>query len=148
MNSLQVFDNFFSEAFSPLFHAKEAFNRPFFNQNQYSVYQKDGDYFVEMAVPGLSKDDISVNVDKEKRLLKVEGKKVEEEEKMEEEKVIWYHKGAMNQNFSLYLPKHLDLETVQAECSDGKLIVSFKVKDEEVLKQETMIEVPIMSNKA
>ena len=145
MASMQIFDNFFKEALTPL---RESFPRVFFDSNQYSIYEKEGKYFVELAVPGLRPEDISVNVDKEKKLLKVEAKKAEEESQQEEGKITWYHKGVQNRSFSLLLPNDLKLDTVKAECVDGKLTVSFEMKNKEEIESETLLQVPILGNKA
>lgn len=150
MNGLQLVDRFVKDAFSPL---AEGLKSDFLNnfdllRDQYSIYEKEGKYVVEVAIPGLSSEEVKINVDKEHRLLKISAKKVEEEKEENEGEVIWHHKGNMNRSFSLYLPKNVILESVNADSADGQVRVSFDLQDPQELEKERMIEVPILSNKA
>lgn len=150
MNGLQLVDRFVKDTFSPLAEGLKSDFLSNFDllRDQYSIYEKDGKYVVEVAVPGLSGQEIKVNVDKEHRLLKISAKKVEEEKEENEGEIIWHHKGKMDRSFSLYLPKNVILESVNAESRDGQVRVTFDLVDPAEAEKERMIEVPIAHNKA
>lgn len=144
MTNLQIVDNFFREALAPF----RDLPKSFFDSGNYSIYEKGNQYFVELAVAGLSSDDISVNLDKKERILKVEAKKVEEEKEESDQEITWYHKGVQNKNFVLRLPDYLKLDQIEAKCVDGKLTVSFEMMDSEEIENINLIQVPILGNKA
>ena len=90
-----------------------------------NFFEKDGKYHVTADLPGLSKEDISVNVDK--GLLTITGKK---EESKEEEGASYYlkesHSGSFSRSFRL--PGEVQEDKVEATFKDGvlKLVMPHK----------------------
>lgn len=147
--SLQLMNRFFThptfedwfEPTKPLLNIFES--NKFWNANHYSIYEKEGNFVVELAVPGLKDEDIQMHVDKKTRVLNVSAKKVTEDKEEKENKVIWHHKGQMNQSFSLALPDRVNIEEVSATCKEGKLVITFKQKTDEEIKKASIVEISI-----
>ena len=103
-----------------------------------NVKESDTEYTVELAAPGLKKDDFNVNIDRDGNLhIHMESKA----EKKDEDKKSHY----LRREFSyskyeqtLLLPDDVDKEKIEAKVNDGVLTVSLpKVerKAEEALKR-------------
>ncbi len=97
-----------------------------------NVKESDVDYEVEVAAPGLTKDDFNVNVNKDGDLtIKMESRK----EKNQEDKKSHY----LRREFSyskfeqtLILPEDVNKEDISAKVNDGVLLVVLpKVKKDE-----------------
>ncbi len=149
--SLQLMNRFFSHpVIEDWFEPKPFFgildSNNVWNTNHYSIYEKEGKFIVELAVPGLKDEDIQTYVDKKTRVLNVSIKKTTEEKEEKENKVIWHHKGQMNRSFSLALPDRVNIEDVSAVCKDGQLIITFSQKTAEEEKKASIVEINI--NKA
>ncbi|MCK9256942.1 MAG: Hsp20/alpha crystallin family protein [Sulfurospirillaceae bacterium] len=96
--------------------------------------EDDKAYYVEVDLPGVKKDDISVDVKKDS--LTVSGERKYKEEVKEEN----YYKsesyfGKFQRSFSL--PDNADTDSISAKCEDGVLeIVLPKIAPKEVKKIE------------
>ena len=91
--------------------------------------QTDKSIDVHADIPGVSKDDIKLDVDKDVLSLSVESKK--ENKKDTEENGIKWHHSERSHTFmkrSLRLPETADLENVSAAYEDGVLKVSVPKK--------------------
>lgn len=120
----EVFNDFFDTDFMP----RTSATAPAIN-----VKETDKNYVVELAAPGLKKDDFNVNVDNEGNLhIKMEAKT----DKKEEDKKEHY----LRREFSyskfeqtLVLPDDVDKEKIAAKVNDGVLTVDLPkvVKAEE-----------------
>ncbi len=97
-----------------------------------NVKESDVDYEVEVAAPGMTKDDFNVNVNKDGDLtIKMESRK----EKNQEDKKSHY----LRREFSyskfeqtLILPEDVNKEDISAKVNDGVLLVVLpKVKKDE-----------------
>ncbi len=137
MSNVQLFDNFFQSSLTswgdpydlkeiPLQHFGEC---SFKGSSHYSIYEKDGKYIVEVAVPGFSEKDLSATIDKDTRTLKVDAKRAQQAAKEDDEKVVWHHKGQVSHKFQLFIPQKANLESVSASCADGKLAISFMLDE-------------------
>jgi HSP20 family protein len=92
-----------------------------------NFYEKEGKYFLTAELPGLSKEDISVTIDK--GVITVTGKK---ETKKEEEGANFYLKESSYGSFSrsLRLPGEVEEDEVEATFKDGVLTVEMPHKKE------------------
>lgn len=90
-------------------------------------YEKDGKYHLTAEVPGLTKDDISVSIDK--GFVVVSGKK---ETTKEETEVDYYVKETRTGSFTrtFRLPGEVDEDKVEARYKDGVLSVIIPRKEE------------------
>lgn len=92
-----------------------------------NFYEKEGKYFLTAELPGLSKEDISVTIDK--GVITVTGKK---ESRKEEEGANFYLKESSYGSFSrsLRLPGEVEEDEVEATFKDGVLTVEMPHKKE------------------
>ena len=91
-----------------------------------NLYEKDGKYHLTAELPGLNKDDISVNVEND--IVTVSGKK----ESIAEEKAAEYYiketkSGTFSRSFRL--PGGIDEEKIEATYKDGLLTVVITLKE-------------------
>ncbi|GIW66864.1 MAG: heat-shock protein Hsp20 [Candidatus Parcubacteria bacterium] len=88
------------------------------------IYEKDNKLYVEVGLPGLSKDDVKIKLNKD--LLTIEGTK---EEKKEEKKENYYRKEIRRGVFkrTIKLPYEVESKDAKAEFNNGILIVSFPI---------------------
>ena len=97
------------------------------------VYEKDDKVFVEAGLPGMKKDDISIEIDD--GILKISGKVEENKEKKGDGYFYTERKyGSFARRFEV--PATLKEEDVTAEYKDGVLMVNFPKtqKNKEVKK--------------
>lgn len=110
----EVFNDFFNTDFMPKVNA----TAPAIN-----VMESDKDYQVELAAPGLKKEDFSVNINDDGNLvIKMEKK----EEKKEENKATHYLRREFS--FSKYeqtliLPDDVEKEEIRAKMENGVLTI-------------------------
>lgn len=83
------------------------------------VYEKDGNYIVETAIPGFKKEDINIEIADNR--LTVHGKKAEE--KMDEAKGRYHYRELRRGTFSrtVAFPADIDIEHVEASYESGIL---------------------------
>lgn len=92
----------------------------------FNFYEKDGKYHLIADLPGVKRDEISVNV--EDNIITVSGKR---ESEKEEEKANYYFKESTYGSFSrsLRLPTEVEEDGVEASFKDGVLKVEMKPKE-------------------
>ncbi len=128
----EVFNDFFDNNFMEKANA----TAPAIN-----VKESDSDYEVEVAAPGLTKDDFNVHLNQDGDLtIKMESKK---ENKEEDKKSHYLRREFAYSKFeqTLILPDDVNKEEISAKVNDGVLTVSLpKVKKEEknVVRQITV----------
>ncbi len=93
------------------------------------IYEKDGNYHIEMDIPGFSKDEIKLEVKKD--YLTITAEKQESEEK-EEKNYLHRERSYGKYERSFYL-NDLDYSNIDAEFNNGvlKIIVPKKVESED-----------------
>jgi HSP20 family protein len=105
----QMFQRWLGEEFSPAVN----------------FYEKEGKFYLTAELPGISKDDISINV--ENNVLTITGKKHAERE---EEGADYYFKESSYGSFarSLRLPAEVEEDKIDASFKDGvlKLVMPHK----------------------
>lgn len=117
-----VFESFFN---SDTFQSKRTLNRlPAVN-----IAEKEHVFQIELAVPGLKKEDFKINLEGNQLCVSVEKK----EEKTESDESIRYNKREFNySSFSrtFTLPESADQNKIQAEYNDGILIINVAKREE------------------
>ena len=86
------------------------------------VYEKEGNWNIEAAVPGAAKEDISIDIDDGVLTLQVE-KKAEKKEEKANYVIKELSYGSQVREFKL--PKGVDKANPQAELKDGILKITF-----------------------
>ena len=124
-----VFNDFFDTDFMPRTNA----TAPAIN-----VKESEVDYEVEVAAPGMTKDDFNVHLNQDGDLtIKMESKK---ENKEEEKKAHYLRREFAYSKFeqTLILPDDVDKENISARVADGVLTVvlpKIKKQDRNVVRQ-------------
>jgi HSP20 family protein len=96
----------------------------------YEIHEMDGKYQIAVDVPGVKKDDITVNVEDEGRILRITGgRKVVREGKTSETK--------FEKRFTI--GDNVDLEKMSANLSDGVLTLTAPKKEETKPKTRTIM---------
>lgn len=107
------------------------------NTMKCDVYEKEGNYHIEMDLPGYSKEDISVEA--KDGYLTIKASKDENKEETDESKNYIRRErvyGSYERTFSL---GDLDQENIEASFKDG--ILSIVVPKKEVVENKTVIEI-------
>lgn len=126
----------------------EVFNDFFYNNNMpkanatapaINVLESDKDYTVELAAPGLCRDDFEVNIDNDGDLtIKMEKKVSEKEQKAHYlRREFAYSKYEQ----TLILPEDVDKEKIGAKMSDGVLNIILPKLEQKTQKIARQIEV-------
>ena len=92
-----------------------------------NVIDRDNEYIVEMAIPGMKKSDFDVNIDNQLLTISAETE-TEEEEKNENYTRREFGYSSFKRTFSL--PKTVDTEKISANYKDGILKVELPKFDE------------------
>lgn len=117
-----IFDTFFNS--EPFFSRGMASNVPAVN-----ISETDNAYHVELAVPGLKKDDIKISVEEDQ--LKISA--VQKSETVENDESRKYSRREFNYSSftrAFTLPDLADQAKIEAEYHDGVLSVSVAKKEE------------------
>ena len=126
----------------------EVFNDFFYNNNMpkanatapaINVLESDKEYTVELAAPGLCRDDFEVNIDNDGDLtIKMEQKVSEKEQKAHYlRREFAYSKYEQ----TLILPEDVDKEKIGAKMSDGVLNITLPKLEQKTQKIARQIEV-------
>lgn len=99
-----------------------------------NVVESDKDYKVEVAVPGMTKEDFNIHLGDENELVISMEKKVENEDK-ENKKYLRREFSYTKFQQSLYLPDNVDKEKITANVANGVLTIELpKYSQEEKAK--------------
>ena len=105
-----------------------------------NVVESDKDYKVEVAVPGMTKEDFNIHLGDENELVISMEKKVENEDK-ENKKYLRREFSYTKFQQSLYLPDNVDKEKITANVANGVLTIELpKYSQEEKAKINRVIE--------
>ena len=132
-----VFNDFFDTDFLP----KASTTAPAIN-----VIEKKNEYEVELAAPGMTKEDFKVSLDEDRNLVVELDKKVEKSEENKEDKDCGHY---LRREFSytkfhqtLLLPDDVNRDAISATVENGVLkVVLPKLQPQEMKKERTMIEI-------
>ncbi len=101
------------------------------------IEEKDG-FLLDIVVPGIDKNDISIDIDKDELII---SSKFEEKEENTTENYIKreYHFGAFKRVFTI--PKSIDKNSINAEYKNGILTISLKKREEEIDKGPVSVKI-------
>lgn len=105
-----------------------------------NIMESENEFKVEIAAPGMTKEDVKVKLNEDDQLVITFEKK---EEKKEEKKGKYLRKDFSYTNFqqSLILPDNVDIEKIDAKVQCGVLQINIpKLQPVEQRKQERVIE--------
>lgn len=96
------------------------------------IYEKEGEYILELDMPGFSKDEIKIEYNK--GTLTISAEKKEQNEKKEDKKYIRRERFYGKLSRSFYLGD-IEEEAIKAEFKNGTLKVLAPKKDENISKK-------------
>ena len=107
-----------------------------------NVIENDKDYKVEMAAPGMTKDDFKVNVDENNNLTICMEKKEEKKEEKKDKKYLRREFSYSKFQQTILLPENVEKDKISAKVEHGILSTEIpKMKEEEKQKTFKAIEV-------
>jgi HSP20 family protein len=128
-------EEFFNgDIFPKFFNAETQYSLPAVN-----IVENKDDYRIEVAAPGLNKDDIKVNL--ENNVLTVSSEKEENSEEKNGEKVMRKEFSYYSFNRSFTLPLTVDAEKIRATHKDGILQIMIPKKEEAREKPSRQIKI-------
>jgi HSP20 family protein len=107
-----------------------------------NVIESENDYRIEVAAPGMTKDDFCVRIDDENNLVISMEKKTDSSDK--NENALYLRREFSYSKFEqkMILPKNADKEKIVAKMEHGVLDVSIpKLKEEDLKKNTKVIEI-------
>jgi len=127
-------DDFFNDKFfNQLKSTDSKGNRPAVN-----VSEDEKGYTIQVAVPGIAKDDFNLEIESDVLTISTEQK-----ENKDEQKQNFLRREFNYQSFkrSFQLPETIDQEQIKANCDAGILTLSLPKMEEEIQKAPRQIEV-------
>ncbi|MDR1581923.1 MAG: Hsp20/alpha crystallin family protein [Prevotellaceae bacterium] len=141
MNLIRRNQNWLPEVFNDLF-SNDWMLRANATAPAINVIESDNDYRIEVAAPGMTKDDFFVRIDDDNNLVISMEKKAENSEKSENS--IYLRREFSYSKFEqkMILPRNADKEKIVAKMECGVLDVSIpKMKEEDLKKNLKVIEI-------
>ncbi len=107
-----------------------------------NVFETEKEYKVELAAPGMTKEDFNVCIDEESNLVITMGKKVENKEEEKDGRYLRREFSYSKFQQTMILPDNVDKENISAVVENGVLNIQLpKLSEEAVKKAEKRIEV-------
>jgi len=104
-----------------------------------NIRETDEAYLLELAVPGFSKEDFKINLEKDMLTISSERDKEKKTEEKVEHSCCRREFGHRNFSRSFYIPEAVDKDGIKAEYTNGILLITLPKK--EVVKVKKEIEV-------
>jgi HSP20 family protein len=138
MNLIRRNQNWLPDVFSDLF-SNDWMLRANATAPAINVIESENDYRIEVAAPGMTKDDFSVRIDDDDNLVIAMEKKAENAEK--NENALYLRREFSYSKFEqkMMLPKNADKEKIAAKMEHGVLDVSIPKMNEEDLKKNMKV---------
>lgn len=108
-----------------------------------NVSESDTGYELELSVPGLSKDDLSLKVDSENHLVIEMVKKEEKKEEKKDRRYLRHEFSSLQFKQMFTLPENVKRESISAKVEHGILTVSlpkFTEEEKESMAQKITIQ--------
>ena len=126
------FDDFFAPETNPMLKNRIS------SVPKVNIFETDSSYKIELAVPGIKKEDVKINLNNE--LLTIFSEKSEEQ--IDEKKTCTkreYSYSSFSRSFTL--PEAADKEKITAKCENGILVVTIEKREEKIVKPIKNIEI-------
>jgi len=130
-------DELFSKGLSELTQQSFVSNKPSVN-----ILENDDAFTVELAAPGLKKEDFEIKIDKDQLTIKVASKTENSEDTEGTEEKIQYKRREFDFNSftrSFHLPETVNTEAIHAGYEDGVLSITLNKKEEAKPQEPRMI---------
>ncbi len=130
-------DDFFQKGLSELAKTDFSHSRPGVN-----IIEQDDAFVVELAAPGLKKDDFEIKVDKDQLIVKVTNDKESTSEEETAGDITTYRRREFNYSSftrSFHLPESINTDSIDAAYESGVLKISLAKKEEAKEKEPRTI---------
>jgi len=128
----------FSDFFSDFLNEDVLQTHLFKSVPSVNIMERSNDFRVELAVPGINKEDFNIEVDKGILVISAEKK---EEKKDEGDRYTRKEFSYQSFSRSFSLPDHVDAENISAEYRNGVLELTLPKKDEAKAKPVRQIKI-------
>lgn len=128
-----LIDDFFTSGFNDIFDKDFSKKIPSTN-----ILEKDNSFIIELAAPGLKKDDFKINIENNQLLISTE-KKEEKTESSEKYTRREFNYTSFKKSF--HLSKEIDRDKIGAKYEDGILRLTLEKKEEAKVKEPRHIKV-------
>ncbi len=119
-------DRFFNDTFDPSLSGGSRFTP------QVDILEQDKSFEIQLALPGMNKDDFSIEMNE--GMLTVSGeRKFENEKKEKNYRTVETHYGSFSRSF--HLPKDIKAEKIEAKYDNGILHVTVPKDEKKALKR-------------
>ena len=132
-----VFDDFFN---ADWFGGVSNINKIGFNTPAVNIRENEDGYVVELAAPGLSKEDFNVELDNDVLIISTE-KEVNNEVKDENGKYTRKEFGYTSFKRSFSLPETIKGDAIEATYNNGILMITLPKKEEAKVQPKRLIEI-------
>lgn len=119
-----VFDNLFEREFDHMQH------RNCGCVPRTNIAEKEDKFQMELAVPGMSKKDFHINLEKDLLTISAETETKETRESNDSYTMVEFEKGSFSRSF--IVPKSVDIDNIKADYENGILTVILPKKKEEM----------------
>ena len=107
-----------------------------------NVIESEKNYKVELAAPGMMKEDFNIRIDEDNNLVISMEKKSEKKEERKEDRYLRREFSYTKFQQTMILPDNVDKEKISAQVEHGVLTIELpKLSEEEVKKSERLIKV-------
>ncbi len=134
-NTPSLFDDFFGSNFWNDLYEKSGFK----GTPGVNVYEGKDNYEIEVAAPGLEKNDF--HIDLKDNVLTVSSEKKEEKERKDGSKVVFAEFNYSSFSRSFQLPEGIDQNKIAANHENGVLKITLPKREEYKQKAPRMIEI-------
>lgn len=106
-----------------------------------NVFESENSYKVEVAAPGLTKEDFNIKIDETNNLV-ISMEKSQKEEKKEEGSYLRREFSYSKFEQRIILPDNIKHDSISAQVENGVLLIDIpKITEEEAQKNEKLIEI-------
>lgn len=107
-----------------------------------NVIESENNYKVELAAPGMTKEDFNVRIDEDNNLVISMEKKDENQEEKKDGRYLRREFSYTKFQQTMILPENVDKENISAQVENGVLMIELpKLSEKEIKKAEKQIEV-------
>ncbi|HNS17764.1 MAG TPA: Hsp20/alpha crystallin family protein [Bacteroidales bacterium] len=95
-----------------------------------NILEKEDRFQLELAVPGMTKKDFHINLEKDLLTISADGEAPERKESNDQYTLMEFEKGSFSRSF--IVPKEVDTEKIKADYEHGILTVTLPKRKEEM----------------
>ncbi|NNE27356.1 MAG: Hsp20/alpha crystallin family protein [Saprospiraceae bacterium] len=133
-NLPSLFEELFNPSFFDFSELKSGLKRP-----QTNIIENENGYTIELAVPGINKEDVEIKVEKDQLIISSISKNEDETTEADNYTRREFNYSAFSQSF--HLPETIDKDAITANYKDGVLAIALNKKEEAKTNATKTIEI-------